>query len=131
MAKKRSTTKAAAVKKSAKKRVKKAGKKPGKPTTKKSARRSPLPRPQVTGDELLFLLFKEDYYARQVFEFLRVETVRELEEYTPRQIGEKLLQPVREAVERIRRHLAEKNRHLADDEEYLRQHLAAARAKAD
>ena len=33
----------------------------------------------VTQEEKLYMLFKEDYHARQIFEFLRVETVKDLE----------------------------------------------------
>jgi hypothetical protein len=79
------------------------------------AAESSLGRPKVTGDEKLYWLFHEDYHARQVFEFLRVETVRELEEYSPQEIIHRLTQPVRDTVENIRKALAEKNRHLAGD----------------
>jgi hypothetical protein len=67
-------------------------------------------------------LFKEDYHARQVFDFLRVETVKELEQFTPQEIVHRLSQPVRQTVDGIRRKLAEKNRCLAGDEEYALKH---------
>ena len=79
-----------------------------------------LGRPRVTGEEKLFLLFKQDFHARQVFDFLRVTTVKELEQYSPEQIIKLLSQPVRQAVEQIRIKLAENNRSLADDKDYTR-----------
>lgn len=86
---------------------------------KKAAAQSPsLGRPRVTGEELLFLLFKEDYHARQIFDFLRVEKVKDLEQYSPQQIVKLLSRPITETVDRIRRKLAEKNRCLRDDENF-------------
>lgn len=61
------------------------------------------------------MLFKEDFHARQIFDFLRVETVKELEQFSPQQIIRRLSQPLMETMKRIRQKLAEKNRHLADD----------------
>ena len=69
----------------------------------------------VTQEEKLYMLFHEDYHARQIFEFLRVETVKDLEQFSPQQIIKLLSQPIQETVLRIRSKLAEKNRHLADD----------------
>jgi hypothetical protein len=97
---------------------------------KKSARKVPqtpsLGRPTVTGEELLYMLFKEDFHARQIFEFLRVQTVKELEQFSPKEIIDRLSQPVRQSVDRIRRTLAERNRSLAGDEEFALKHKAAA-----
>jgi hypothetical protein len=91
----------------------------------KKAKEGPsLGRPLVTGEEKLFLLFKEDYHARQVVDFLRVETVKDLEQFSPQEIVHRLSQPVRQTVEGIRRRLAEKNRCLAGDEEYVLKHRA-------
>jgi hypothetical protein len=84
-----------------------------------AARPQPLPRPTITAEEKLFLLFKDDYHARQIFDFLRAETVGELEQFTPRAIVARLSKPIEDAVERIRHKLAEKNRYLAGDEGYL------------
>ena len=58
-----------------------------------------LGRPKVVGEELLDLVFKEDFYARQIFVFLGVRTVRELEEFPPEQIFERAAQPIRETIE--------------------------------
>ncbi|MGQ0636677.1 MAG: hypothetical protein ACT4QC_18865 [Planctomycetaceae bacterium] len=89
------------------------------PPKKRAAAKPPtLGRPKVTGDELLYMLFKEDYHARQVFEFLRVNTVKELEQHSATEIIRRLSQPVRDTVERIRRTLAGYNRCLAGDVEY-------------
>ncbi len=95
-----------------------------KKTVAKRARKKTVPdgpslgRPKVTGEELLFMLFKEDYHARQIFDFLRVEKVKDLEQYSPQQIVKLLSRPITETVERIRRKLAEKNRCLRDDAEF-------------
>jgi hypothetical protein len=95
------------------------------PARKKGARKaaakrasSTLGRPLVTGEEKLYLLFKEDYQARQVFDFLRVDTVKDLEQFTPQQIVHLLSKPMRDTVDGIRRRLAEKNRCLAGDEDF-------------
>jgi hypothetical protein len=100
-----------------------ASRKPGtKPKTAAKTRRPPKPptlgRPKVTGEELLYMLFKEDYHARQVFEFLRVNTVKELEQHSAGEIIRRLSAPVRATVERIRQTLATYNRCLADDLDY-------------
>jgi hypothetical protein len=85
---------------------------------KRAAKSSKLGRVKVTGNEKLFLLFKEDYHARQIFDFLRVQTVRELEQLTPDKIVERLSAPIRHTVTRIRCKLALANRHLHDDREF-------------
>lgn len=117
-----------------------AAKKPAKSSAKKAAKKKPpaakagkakaakkakqreaehfLGRPKITGEEKLFLLFKDDYQAREVFDFLRVQTVKELEGFTAQEIFRRLTQPMRNTVDRIRRHLAERNRCLAGDEEF-------------
>ena len=83
------------------------------------AKKAPsLGRPKVPADEQLYMLFKEDYHARSIFEFLRVNTVRELEQFSAAEIIKRLSQPVRDSVERIRTKLAAHNRCLAGDLEY-------------
>lgn len=128
MAKKKSAKKptAAASKPSAKKlaKVKPAAKKAaGKPPAKTPAKPADdaahLGRVLVSQEEKLYMLFHEDYHARQIFEFLRAETVKDLEQYTPQQIVKLLSQPIQQTVQRIRRKLAEKNRHLAGDEAFV------------
>lgn len=109
----------------AKKTTKKSTKKT-KPPAKKGAGKKPaakrskpkevsLGRPLVTNEEKLYMLFHEDYEARQVFEFLRVETVKDLEQFSPEQIVRLLSKPIRNTVDHIRQRLAEKNRHLLED----------------
>jgi hypothetical protein len=83
-----------------------------------------LGRPLVTQEEKLYMLFHDDYEARQVFEFLRVETVADLEKLSPDEIVKVLTAPVRRTIQRIRQRLAEKNRSLQGDEEFTRQHKA-------
>jgi hypothetical protein len=84
-----------------------------------------LGRPIVTQEEKLYMLFKEDYHARQIFDFLRVETVKELEEFSPQEILKRLSEPIRQTVDRIRKKLAEKKRSLAGDEEFAHKHRPA------
>lgn len=115
-----------AKKKVVKKKV--AAKKPAKKAAvkKKGAKKKPvsLGRPAVTAEEQLYMLFKDDYHARQIFEFLRVETVGELEHYSPQEIVNRLSRPVVESVDRIRRTLAEKNRCLSGDIDFALEHQA-------
>ena len=89
---------------------------------KKRAKKVSLGRPTVTAEEKLFMLFHEDYEARQVFEFLRAETVGDLEQHSPQDIVHRLSRPVRETVDRIRSKLAERNRCLSGDEEFAADH---------
>lgn len=90
-------------------------KKPEKPPEPESESGPSLGRPVVTGEERLFMLFKDDFHARQIFDFLRVEKVKDLEQYSPQQIVKLLSRPITETVNRIRRKLAEKNRCLRED----------------
>lgn len=100
-----------------------------KQSPKKRAAAAPtLGRPLVTAEEKLYLLFKEDYHARQIFEFLRVESVGDLEKFSPDQIVKLLSKPIRTTVERIRQKLAEKHRHLLDDTDFALAHLARTTA---
>lgn len=96
----------------------------------KAPKRRPSPpiklgRPKVTVDEELDLLFHDDYQARQVFAFLRVKTVGDLERFAPQEIIDRLTAPTVATVDRIRRRLAEKNRALKGDEAFAAAHLAA------
>jgi hypothetical protein len=99
-----------------------------KPAAKTTAPKVPpsesLGRPLVTQEEKLYMLFHEDYEARQVFEFLRVETVGDLIQLSAEEIVRVLTAPVRRTINRIRQRLAEKNRSLQGDEEFTRQHQA-------
>ena len=123
MAKKKS---AAGKKKVAAKAAKKASPSTKIAAKKKSPKPSPVGRPKVPGDEKLYMLFKEDYPARQVFEFLRVETVKDLEEHSSQEIFKRLTRPMRETVERIRLKLAENNRCLTGDEDFLKETSSSA-----
>src|SRR5215510_11279093 len=60
--------------------------------------RPSLGRPKVTGDEDLDLLFRDDYHARQIFKFLKVETVKQLEQFSPAEILRLLSRPIKETV---------------------------------
>jgi len=81
-----------------------------------------LGRPKVTGEEDLDLLFKEDYHARQIFKFLNVATVKQLEQFSAAEILRRLSRPIKETVERVRRSLADRNRCLDGDEEFALEH---------
>ena len=117
---KKSAKKGAAKKKAAKKRAEKPVKKPA--AKKKGAKKISLGRPTITAEEKLFMLFHDDYHARQIFEFLRAETVGDLEQFSPQDIIHKLSRPIRETVDRIRVKLAERNRCLAGDAEFAAGH---------
>ena len=84
--------------------------------------RPSLGRPKVTGEEDLDMFFKEDFHARQVFKFLGVQTVKELERYSSSEILRRLSVPIKETVERVRRLLAQYNRCLHGDENYALEH---------
>ena len=89
-----------------------------------------LGRPLVTQEEKLYMLFKDDFHARQIFEFLRVQTVKELEQYSPSQIVRIISKPITNTVERIRQRLAELKRSLREDENYAAEFLATDRGQA-
>jgi hypothetical protein len=103
-------------KKKSKSAAPKAARAAAKPASDESAA---IGRVLVTQEEKLYMLFKEDYHARQIFEFLRVETVKDLEQFSPQQIVRLVSKPIQDTVLRIRRKLAEKNRHLAEDAEFV------------
>ena len=115
MAKKK-LAKAASKKRPVKKKPAGKAKKPGK------AKAPSLGRPTVSLEEKLFLLFREDFHARQIFEFLRAETVRDLEQFSPEEIVKRLSQPIRQSVQRIRLKLAQHNRCLRDDLDFALEH---------
>lgn len=97
-----------------------------KPVAAKSAApaddRVSLGRPKVTGEEDLDLFFREDYHARQIFKFLQVQTVKELERYSASEILRRLSDPIKKTVERVRQLLAQYNRCLHGDETYALEH---------
>lgn len=132
MSRKKSTSRAptrskkAAVKKAAAKKKKQttsgnqrtAGKKIARKT---AARRTPaLGRPRVPGTAELDMFFKQDFEARQIFRFLDVTTVKELEQFSPDQITERVISPMVQAVQRIRKTLAMANRHLSQDAKFAK-----------
>jgi len=86
-------------------------------TRKKSAS---LGRPRIAGTAELDMEFKGDFGARQIFQFLDVQTFKELEEFSPQEITDRVITPLVQAVERIRKQLAMANRHLAGDQKFAR-----------
>ena len=85
-----------------------------------------LGRPKVTGDEDLDMLFKEDYHARQIFKFLNVTTLKQLEQFSAGEILRRLSRPIKETVDRVRGFLATCNRCLEGDQEFALDHKAQA-----
>jgi hypothetical protein len=129
-AKKTVATKTHAVKKPAAKKTptqkaaRKTAKKPA-GTKKTPARRksSGFGRVRVPVDARLDLVFQKDYQAREVFDFLKVQTIRELEQFGPAEILDRLTGPMQQTVLRIRKTLALANRHLARDEKFAKDFL--------
>jgi hypothetical protein len=92
-----------------------------------SARRksaSALGRVRVQSAARLDLVFQKDYQAREIFGFLKIETIAELEQFGPDEIIERLAGPMMQTVLRIRKTLAMANRHLAKDEKFAKAFLA-------
>lgn len=128
---KKAVKKSPAKKKAAKKKktaAKRTAKKKSvrKPAAKKTAKRKKksLGRAKISADAKLDVIFQKDYQAREVFAFLRVATVRELEEHAPDEIIEQMTRPLVHTVNRIRKALALANRSLAGDEKFALQFLA-------
>jgi hypothetical protein len=80
-------------------------------------------RVRVPVDARLDLVFQKDYQAREVFDFLKVQSIRELEQFAPDEILERLTGPMQQTVLRIRKTLALVNRHLARDEKFAKEFL--------
>jgi hypothetical protein len=122
-------------------RTKVALRKPSSKSAKKTAARSktaktarvkkPAARRKSTGfgrvrvpvDARLDLVFQKDYQAREIFDFLKVQSIRELEQFAPDEIIERLTGPMMQTVLRIRKTLALVNRHLARDEKFAKAFL--------
>lgn len=91
-----------------------------KAAAKKSPRAAagPLGRARVSGTAELDQYFLKDYEARQVFTFLGVKTLKELEEYSPQQIIDRLSAPMVQTLTRIRKALSMQNRYLTGDQKF-------------
>ena len=105
---------------SAAKRKSKPAKAPAakKRVVKKSSTRAALGRPRVAGTAELELMFRKDLEAREIFEFLGVKTLKDLETLSPDQIVQQLTAPLVQTVERIRKALAMNNRCLEGDQKF-------------
>ena len=77
-----------------------------------------LGRAKIPGSTRLDMLLKHDYEAQQVFGFLKVNTVKELEVHSPKEILDVLTAPVVRTVDKIRKSLAINNRCLTGDERF-------------
>ncbi|TWU13991.1 hypothetical protein CA54_28330 [Symmachiella macrocystis] len=123
VAKRKSVAKKPLKKKAAARKFKKkkVAKKPvgkRKAAKKKAKRAASLGRPKFTGEAALDQVFKEDYHARQIFTFLGVSSLKELEKFGPEEIVDRLSAPLVQTVQQIRKRLADHNRHLAGDLDY-------------
>lgn len=85
---------------------------------KKTKAAKALGRPRVAGTAELELMFRKDLEAREVFEFLGVKTLKELEQLSADEILERLTAPMVRTVGRIRKALAMNNRCLSGDEKF-------------
>ena len=87
---------------------------------KSSSKKASLGRPRIAGTAELDMEFKGDFGARQIFQFLEVQTFKELEEFSPQEITDRVITPLVQAVERIRKQLAMANRHLSGDQKFAK-----------
>ena len=67
------------------------------------AKAKSLGRARIAGDARLDQFFQKDYQAREIFEFLGVHTLKELEAFGPDEIIERLTGPLVQTVQRIRK----------------------------
>ncbi|MFO1093834.1 MAG: hypothetical protein U0992_11060 [Planctomycetaceae bacterium] len=107
------------------KRTSKLVKKPGRA----KAGAMDLGRARVSGTAELDQYFLKDYEARQVFTFLGVKTLKELEGFAPQEIIDRLTAPMLQTVNRIRKALALQNRCLSGDQKFaveFKQQMQAA-----
>lgn len=103
-----------------------------KPAAKKKAAAASdasLGRPLVTQEERLYMLFKDDYQARQIFEFLRANTVHDLVQFSPMQISRIVAKPLHDTIDRIRQRLAEMKRSLRDDADFATEYRKQMKQK--
>ena len=89
-------------------------------TRKKAVKKASLGRPRIAGAAELDMEFRGDFGARQIFQFLDVQTFKELEAFSPQEITDRVITPLVQAVERIRKQLAMANRHLDGDQKFAR-----------
>ena len=88
-----------------------------------------LGRARVSGTAELDQYFLKDFEPRQVFTFLNVKTLKELEGFSPQEIIDRLTAPMLQTVNRIRKALALQNRCLAGDQKFaveFKQQMQAA-----
>ena len=86
----------------------------------KSPQAASLGRPRVPADARLDIVFQKDYQAREIFDFLEVTTVRELERFGADEIIRRLTSPMIQTVGRIRKALAVANRSLVGDQKFAK-----------
>ena len=110
--------------KTAARKKKPASSRGGAAKSKKLTKRRPaLGRVKVPSDARLDLVFQKDYQAREIFDYLKLQTIRELEALSHDEILDRLAGPMFQTVQRIRKALALANRHLAKDEKFAKAFL--------
>ena len=119
MARKKTNSKTAAARKKTTTAKKASSSRKGKKAASRKTSAS-LGRPRIDGTAELDLEFKGDNGVRQIFQFLDVQTFKELEEFSPQEITDRVITPLVQAVERIRKQLAMANRHLSGDQKFAR-----------
>lgn len=84
-------------------------------TTRKTSK---LGRSRIPVDAPLSIIFEDDPQAQAAFQYLGIETVRQLQKLEPDELILRLTSPPKQTVGRIRRFLALNNRCLAGDERF-------------
>ena len=93
-------------------------KRPVKRPVKKAVKKASLGRPRIAGTAELDMEFRGDFGARQIFQFLDVQTFQDVEAFSSLEFSDRVITPLVQAVERIRKQLAMANRHLAGDQKF-------------
>lgn len=77
-----------------------------------------LGRSRIPMDAPLSVVFEHFSDAQEAFQFLGIQTIRELEQFAPDELVLRLTSPAKQTVGRIRKILAMNNRCLANDETF-------------
>ncbi|MDB4614084.1 hypothetical protein OAH18_00190 [bacterium] len=113
------TTASKAATKTAPPKASGAKKTPAGDAPKKKSKPISLGRPRVPFDADLEVVFETDPQARDAFRYLQITTVRELVDFSPDELVQRLTSPAKQTVGRIRQALALHNRALSGDEPFV------------
>lgn len=89
-----------------------------KPNGSAAKSRPKLGRSRIPLDAPLDIVFEHDDLAREAFDYLGIETIRELQQFGPDELIMRLTSPTKQTVGRIRKMLALNNRCLDGDERF-------------